>query len=310
MKKHLQNRLGSWPKFTLLAGAALLFPVGLAGGLYFSLDHPADRTTFLPLLVLGCLVLWLLFGMAAWSYALLLRVKDLRDRTMEEIETLTAMLGHAMKTPLQRLQLDLDAAKVALSKDGNVQSRLENIQFETTTLGHLSRNVLGLFMLRELSPAVELPELVLSSTVELAVERCRLLAETRDGTLSFTNEIGERPVRHHPELLLVAVEQLLSNVFEHSGTYSATLRLFAEGEEVLLEVKDQGEGIDAEFLDFFHTSIGGGKPLARARASLKGLGLETVRRIALFHRGTLALANDPQGGAIAVLRFPVKTNGM
>ncbi len=92
---------------------------------------------WLPVLLLVCLAVWLLSGMVVWSYALLFNVRALRDRTMEEIESLTATLGHAMKTPLQRLQLDLEAAKLDLSKGGDVTPRLVSAEHEVASLGRL-----------------------------------------------------------------------------------------------------------------------------------------------------------------------------
>ncbi len=89
-------------------------------------------------------------------------------------------------------------------------------------------------MLRDIPATVELPELPLGLTIDQAIDRNRPLVAFRGLPLEWSNDFGDGVVRHHPELLLVAVEQLLSNVIEHGGEQKQVyFHLFSEDDGVV-----------------------------------------------------------------------------
>jgi nitrogen fixation/metabolism regulation signal transduction histidine kinase len=77
------------------------------------------------------------------------------------------------------------------------------------------------------------------------------------------------------------------------------VRITGSGDEVVIEVADNGTGLAAEdgerlFDPAFSTKTGGA-----------GLGLMICRRIVEDLGGTIRLANRPDGGAVAAVRIPV-----
>jgi signal transduction histidine kinase len=81
-----------------------------------------------------------------------------------------------------------------------------------------------------------------------------------------------------------------------------TLESESDDAKLIVRVRDTGPGLDAEhaarIFDVFFTT----------KESGSGLGLPIARRIAEAHGGTLALANHPEGGALATLELPARRN--
>jgi two-component system, NtrC family, nitrogen regulation sensor histidine kinase NtrY len=83
-----------------------------------------------------------------------------------------------------------------------------------------------------------------------------------------------------------------------------TLRVWAEGEHVVVRLEDNGPGFDEAHLDRVF------EPYFTTKKHGTGLGLPIVKKIVLDHGGTLELRNRPRrdgvpGGCSVTLRFPV-----
>lgn len=100
-------------------------------------------------------------------------------------------------------------------------------------------------------------------------------------------------------LLERAIYNLLSNSLQHTpkgGT--VTLSLQRQGSCLLIQVKDDGEGISTAaraslFSRFSEMAVGG------HRHGI-GMGLSIVREVARLHNGTMTVASDPEKGGTTV----------
>jgi signal transduction histidine kinase len=114
-----------------------------------------------------------------------------------------------------------------------------------------------------------------------------------------------------PELVHSAIVDLLVNALEacEEKRYSASevpeviLRAYCSGagEEVVLEVEDNGEGMsigtrEKLFDPFFSTKRGTGT----------GIGLALVRRIARMHGGSVSVESEPCLGSTLRLSLPLR----
>jgi signal transduction histidine kinase len=104
---------------------------------------------------------------------------------------------------------------------------------------------------------------------------------------------------------------ILQNLLENAIKYSpegapVDLRLFTEGEYNILEVTDQGKGIqESEKEAIFHKFYRIGNEETRS-ATGTGLGLYIVQQVVKAHRGTIALRDNTPRGSIFTIRLPVK----
>ncbi|MFK0226912.1 sensor histidine kinase [Streptomyces sp. NPDC090303] len=108
--------------------------------------------------------------------------------------------------------------------------------------------------------------------------------------------------RLDPRRFDVVVANLVGNALRH-GAAPVTVRLYAEGNELVTEVADRGPGIDPEVLphvfDRFYKA-----DRARTRSAGSGLGLAITLENVRLHGGTVRAANVPGGGAVFTVRMP------
>ena len=83
------------------------------------------------------------------------------------------------------------------------------------------------------------------------------------------------------------------------------LRVSEEGDEAVLEVRDYGKGLPAEDSDVLFERFWRADPGRGRGAAGAGLGLSIVRAVVAAHRGQVAAANAPGGGAIFTVRLPL-----
>jgi signal transduction histidine kinase len=113
-------------------------------------------------------------------------------------------------------------------------------------------------------------------------------------------ECSEIWVRADPTRLEVAIDGVLENAVRHTADGgSVTLRGTVRGNEVLLEVEDDGHGIStsqlARVFECFHSA----GPHAGT-----GLGLAIFRAVAEAHSGRVSAANAAAGGTVISLILP------
>ncbi|ROQ32132.1 two-component system sensor histidine kinase MtrB [Streptomyces sp. PanSC19] len=109
--------------------------------------------------------------------------------------------------------------------------------------------------------------------------------------------------RLDPRRFDVVVANLVGNALRH-GAAPVTVRLYAEGDELVTEVADRGPGIHPDVLphvfDRFYKA-----DQARTRSAGSGLGLAITLENVRLHGGTVHAANHPTGGAVFTVRMPL-----
>ncbi|MFD3995491.1 ATP-binding protein [Streptomyces sp. NPDC058548] len=109
--------------------------------------------------------------------------------------------------------------------------------------------------------------------------------------------------RLDPRRFDVVVANLVGNALRHGGA-PVTVRLWAEGDQLVTEVADRGPGIHPDVLphvfDRFYKA-----DRARTRSAGSGLGLAITLENVRLHGGTVTAANDPEGGAVFTVRMPL-----
>ena len=107
-----------------------------------------------------------------------------------------------------------------------------------------------------------------------------------------------------------AVGNLVRNALEHTPHGGqVAVRVRAERELAILEVADDGEGIDAEHLprvwDRFYRSEASRQRAADSENDGAGLGLAIVRGIVQTHGGEVSVVSAPGHGATFAIRLPL-----
>jgi signal transduction histidine kinase len=105
---------------------------------------------------------------------------------------------------------------------------------------------------------------------------------------------------------VLLVENLLTNAVQHSAPGSAVVvRTTVEGQEMVLEVEDQGDGIEAEALPHVFERFYRGDPSRTRNTGGTGLGLAICKAIAEKAGGSIVLTSQRNLGTTATVRLPV-----
>ena len=220
------------------------------------------------------------------------------------VEGYVHTLAHEMKSPLAAIR---GAAEI-LEGDVAPADRMRfirNIDAQSTRMAQMIDKMLALASV-EYRQALENPEpLALRELLADAADAITPRMASKQVELAIDAEPARPMVRGDRFLLRQAIANLLDNALDFAPSGSQVrVSIVREGSKWALQVLDQGPGIpdyahDRVFERFYSLPRPDG-----ARSS--GLGLSFVREVAHLHGGSIALANRPENGALAVFRLPVE----
>ncbi len=218
-----------------------------------------------------------------------------------------ATLSHELRTPLNAVigwarmlssgRLDRESSKHALEViERNAWAQKQIIE----DILDVSRVITGKLQLN-LSPV----DLV--TVVDAALDAVRPAMEAKEIKIETFIDASLRMISGDADRLQQAVWNILSNAakFTPNGG-SVEISVSRDATHVLVQVKDNGPGIEADFLPHvFERFRQGDGSTTRAHGGL-GLGLAIVRHLVELHGGTIAVENrEDAHGAIFTMRLPL-----
>jgi signal transduction histidine kinase len=223
-----------------------------------------------------------------------------------------SIASHELKTPLTPLSLKLQVLeRLAGSEQGEaLSSRLshdvEAMRRQVKRLTVLINDLLDVTRISSGRMKLELEEVELSGLVREVASRFELEAERAGGRL----EVHLRgPITGCWDRLRLeqVVSNLLSNALKYGPGKPIQVRLEPSGELARLAVRDEGIGIEPEFLsrifEKFERAVSG-----RHYGGL-GLGLYITRQIVSALGGRVAVESMPRQGAVFTVELPLRGPG-
>ncbi|MHC5542260.1 hybrid sensor histidine kinase/response regulator [Singulisphaera rosea] len=217
-----------------------------------------------------------------------------------------AMLAHELRNPLSAINNAIQLARrsgktehLEWAKDviGQQVGHLTRLIDDLLDISRITRGKIQLRKdLRELAPIVR-----------GAVESARPSIEARGHQLSVS--IGETPFRIDADA--TRLEQVLVNLLTNAAKYTQdggriALEAQPEGTDVVIKIRDNGEGITPEMLlKIFEPFIQVEQTLDRSQGGL-GIGLTLARTLTEMHGGSLTATSEGPGlGSEFVVRLPL-----
>jgi signal transduction histidine kinase/ActR/RegA family two-component response regulator len=231
----------------------------------------------------------------------LLEAAEAANRAKDEF---LAMLGHELRNPLAPILTALQLMRLR----GDISSERERTVIERQ-VRHLTRLVDDLLDVSRIARGkVELKrELVeLSQIVSQAIEVASPLLERRAHELVLNVPQTGLAVEGDAARLTQVVSNLLTNAGKYTPSGGrVTIAGAAEGDQVVLRVRDTGVGIASETLDHvFDLFVQGQQSIDRAQGGL-GLGLTIVKNLVERHAGSVSAYSEGTGkGSEFVVRLP------
>jgi signal transduction histidine kinase len=139
------------------------------------------------------------------------------------------------------------------------------------------------------------------------------LAEAAKKKLDLEVACGIAAVKGDVPLLSRVLGNFISNALRHTvpGSGEVTVSLYQDGEQLAVEVRDNGEGIpeedQAHIFERFVQGKGQKTSLPAGQAGLRsgaGLGLTFCKLIVEAHGGLITLFSQPKEGSVFTFRLP------
>ena len=215
-------------------------------------------------------------------------------------------VSHELRSPLALIQgyADLLSAGELGDLDSDQLGAVEVIARRTHLLASLVEDI-TLILNAEARPLAREP-VKLDELAHAAVDDHRMAAQQEGLTLEAEISSQVQPVAGEPVYLQRIIENLLGNAikFTPSGG-SITLRVYQEGDRVILEVSDSGIGIPPDQQELVFERFYQVNGSARRQYRGVGLGLALVKEAAEAFGGSVSLESEVGQGSTFTVSLPI-----
>lgn len=217
-------------------------------------------------------------------------------------------VSHELRTPLTSIRYLTELLQRGrVHREDKKQQYYETITRESGRLSKLIENILDFSTIEAGMKEYKFEETDIAELAKDVASGFEEQVEQKEFTIESEISTQMPKVSADTEALSRALFNLLDNAFKYSGKVrNVSLRAWAEGESVFLEVEDEGVGISQQdqkkiFEKFYRCD--------NARESDtkgSGIGLTLVAHIVKAHRGEVILESDEGKGTKVTIKLPVK----
>ncbi len=216
-----------------------------------------------------------------------IREEEAEKKRFQELSSFSSLIAHEIKNPLNTINLALQMIESRYGKD----KYTDMIRNETRRLISIVNDFRSL-----------------SRPIKLKITRCSLRDLVYKVSSGLQTELGKKiSVRVNEETYIICdphwMEQLIYNILKNSIEAKATevvINVKKSGNQFLLEIRDNGKGMDEEELshifDMFYTTKTRGL----------GLGMYLVKKIVEEHGGEINASSSPGKGVKFTIKIPSK----
>jgi two-component system phosphate regulon sensor histidine kinase PhoR len=233
-----------------------------------------------------------------------------RERRLGRLKSeFVANVSHELKTPLSMIRMFSELLAMGRVTDREKTRRYHEIILrETERLTALIDRVLDFARIERGELAQQFEERDLVEVVDRAVEVYRHRIDERGVAFEYLPEPGLPPVRIDEHAITLAVINLIDNAVKYArGTDVIGIRIYRQGNMLLLDVYDHGAGIPEEHLkrifERFYRYQAAALETHGQRGS--GIGLSLVRHVAKAHGGSVVVTSTPGVETRFSIRLPV-----
>jgi len=224
------------------------------------------------------------------------------SRTKDEF---LGTISHELRTPLNAV-----LGWLHLVRSGKLDSRteargLEAIERNVRLQAQLTADLLDVS--RALTGRLHLDMTIvpLKTTIDEAISQVQTAVVAKDVTLHVTSVPEEPAVRGDANRLRQIVWHLLANAIKFTPRGGDVFVSLETPEMASITVRDTGPGVATEFLPRIFDRFTQADSSPTRGAGGLGVGLSLVRELVERHGGDIRVANDPDGGAVFIVRLPI-----
>ena len=235
-----------------------------------------------------------------------------RDLALARLQsTFVAAVTHEFKSPITSIRLLMERLASGRVEAGDARERYyAAVGAETDRLEGLVNRLLESQKLQSGQKQYAFRVTSLGALATATLDRMRSHADAKGIRLDLAIDDGVPDVPVDRESIADAISNLVDNAIKYSPegtTVSVAMRM--AGDEILIEVADEGIGVDLDDADRifepFYRSLRGD----HANVHGTGLGLSLVKAAAEAHGGSVEVSSDGRRGSRFTLRLPRRRAG-
>ncbi|MGI6459657.1 MAG: two-component system sensor histidine kinase NtrB [Candidatus Hydrogenedentales bacterium] len=223
------------------------------------------------------------------------------NRQLAALGELTAGVVHELRNPMSVISAMAEILMRKLAESDERYAAAETIFREAGSVEKAISQFLGFARPYDVHPVHCSP----GEIADRAIQLCSRRAEKYGVTLHGEIQPNLPPMQADVGRAAQALANIINNGIDAAGENGrVSLAVRREGNEIVFEITDTGEGIQLKsgedvFKPFFTLKEGG-----------TGLGLAIVHRIITAHNGSVRHGNRPEGGACFEVRLPVERGAL
>jgi len=235
------------------------------------------------------------------------------ERERDKVEMLSQLMGdtsHELRTPLSLINTSLYLLR-RTDDPARRAERMNAIEEQVRYLTALLDQMQNMSTIDQ-SGDFALADIDLPGLITQLVDSIRPLAEAQQRTLRLDVAQCDRPLKANERQLHFAIRNLVENAlsFTREGG-SIHVRAFQQGDHAVIEVEDDGIGIDPDQIPYIFDRFYKGDQARTIGRGGVGLGLSMVKRIISLHGGDVTVQSQPNRGSTFRITLPLSPlNGM
>jgi two-component system, OmpR family, heavy metal sensor histidine kinase CusS len=212
------------------------------------------------------------------------------ETSFQQATRFSADASHELKTPLARLQMELEQALVNSPPDSPQQEIYSSLLDEISRLKAIVQKLLLLSLADAGHLQLQLQPVNLSGMLANVIEDC----QAQVTTLKIESQISpDIHVKADPDLLEQALQNLASNAVKYNQDGGLIrFEMVKEADQILIRIANTGMPIPLTDYERIFERFYRADPARSGNVEGTGLGLSLAREILLAHRGDLRVESS------------------
>ena len=223
-----------------------------------------------------------------------------RERTLTEEDhrkdIFLATLAHELRNPLAPIHSGLELIRRSKDNPQIIERTLAVIERQTNRIVHLVDDLLEVSRITQGKITLHKEYFSLKTAIDVAMEAARGAFDSNEH--QFTLSLPDEPI--YLDADLIRVEQILLNLLINAAKYTSPkgkIELSAEkdADEVIIRVRDNGQGISAECIPHVFDMFNQVDASSKQGSNGLGIGLSVVKQLVELHGGSVSAASEGLG---------------
>ncbi|MDZ7798696.1 MAG: HAMP domain-containing sensor histidine kinase [Patescibacteria group bacterium] len=223
--------------------------------------------------------------------------------SLEKLEKLrkdlVANFSHELATPLTNIYGYLEAINDnVISDESEKKKAISLVKTEAERLIHLTKEMKKLALLESENFVLSLKKTDINSLIENICEKFILRIKDKNITIDKDFDLKLPKVEIDPAKFELVIFNLIDNAIKYSPNNGVIkLKTLKQSEQIIISIKDNGQGIDKEDIPFIFERFYRGDKSRTKKDDSSGIGLTIVKKIVEAHKGSIEIKSAKGKGS-------------